>query len=225
MKGKEKYLQNPILWKKEIQPDNLCKKYIKESVIERVIFKDVRKLFGIKELDKVEKIVKVVGSNPGMIIDLGEFAGEIGISRQALSNYLYYLELSFIVKSIGNYRGSYRSASRKLKKYYLIHPSFNISLGYEDEGKNVENLVLFKLKARNYWRGGKFEVDFVKEGIPYEVKFRKEVRRFKSMIKFFENFKVKEGYIITKEVEGEERISKKKIFLVPLWKFMIKNSK
>lgn len=45
-------------------------------------------------------------------------AQELKISRQTLSNYLTYLEESFLIRKLYNFSRSKRKVERKLKKYY-----------------------------------------------------------------------------------------------------------
>ena len=234
----EKFRKRPVLWKREIETliteylkkpfpeivdasEIFVKKYLREGIVDRVIIKDVKELFEVREFEVLEKLVKLIFTNPGLMINLEEFSQELGISRQALSNYLYYLEATYLIKPLGNFRGSLRASSRKLKKYYPIHPCFSLAFDYEEKGKLIENLVLFLTKARYYWREKEKEVDFVLEDTtPVEVKFKKEIKKqnFKCLHYFIKKFKSKKALLISKDTEEK----KEKIKIIPLWKFIIK---
>src|SRR3989338_3853573 len=174
----QKIKENVLLWKDELRAelnnyflrpfpetvnadDELAKKYIKEGVIEKVIFKDLTQLFEIHDIELIEKIVHILANNPGMIVNLEDLSKDLGRSRQLISNYLYYLCCCFVVSSLKNYRGSLKVSSRKLKKYYLSHPAFALALDSPDLGKIVENLVMFAVKTDYYWRDLNKEVDFI----------------------------------------------------------------
>ena len=238
--------KNPDIWGSElrIQMDNylirpfpeivnaeeeIAKKYIKESIIEKAIFRDLTSLFDIKEAELIEKLVHILASNPGMIVNLEDLSKEMGRSRQLISNYLYYLECCFLVKSLRNFRGSLRASSRKLKKYYLIHPALSLSLEFPDSGKVAENTVLFKSKADYFWRETDKEVDFIlrdkKIVKPVEVKYQKNIndKDTKSMLKFMDIFKVKDATVITLDYEEKKKIDGKTINFIPMWKYLLES--
>lgn len=245
MRGKDikKILENTNLWKKELRielqnyiikpfpeivnfSEEVAKKYLKESVIEKVILKDLRELFEIREIEVIDKIINVISSEPGLIINLDDLSKDFGVARQVLSNYLYYLQCCFLIKQLKNFRGSLKISSRKLKKYYLLHPCFALTLSSPDKGKLIENLVAFKTKAEYYWREREKEIDFIiknKKIIPIEVKYKNNIKKkeLKHILNFMEKFKIKKGYIITEGHECEETIKKKKIKYIPLWKWLL----
>lgn len=206
--------------------DELAKRYIKESIIEKAIFRDLSFLFKIKEIELIEKLVHIISNNPGVIVNLEDISKDLGRSRQIISNYLYYLECCFIIKSLKNFKGSFKVSSRKLKKYYLIHPSLALALASPDLGKVIENLVMFKTGAGYFWREQNKEVDFIitdKKITPIEVKYGKNIRKkdIKSLLDFMYKFKTNKGLVITEDKEVEEAIKGKKIKFVQLWKWLL----
>ncbi len=207
--------------------DDFAKKYIKESITDKTIFRDLRDLFEVKDIELIEILINIVASNPGMIINLDDISKDLKRSRQVISKYLYYLEYCFILKSLKNFKGSLKVSSRKLKKYYLIHPSISLALSSPEKGKIIENLVQSKIKSDYYWREGKNEMDFVKlEGkkvIPIESKYSDniKIKDIKGLIKFMQHFKVNEGIVVSKDYEKEEKIDNKIIKFIPLWKWLL----
>ena len=242
-KDMEKIRKNPNLWERELRiefnnymlrpfpeivsaPEELARKYLKETVIERVILKDLTSLFAVRELEALEKIVSVIASQPGLIINLDDMSKDFGISRQVLSNYLYYLECCLLVRRLSNLRGSFKTASRKLKKYYLSHPCFSLALSSPGKGELAETCVAFKTKSKRYWRDGEKEIDFIVDGkslLPVEVKYRQNIRRqdLKSLIYFMNRFRIEKALVVTDDKDCEETIEKKKVIYTPLWKFLL----
>ena len=241
-----KMVKNPELWKKEIKielnnyilkpfpeiinsSEEISSKYIKESVIEKIIFKDLTGLFEIKEIEVLGKIINIIASNPGLIINLDDLSKDINVSRQLISNYLYYLQTCFLIREIKNFRGSLKASSRKLKKYYLLHPCFALALNSAEIGKIMENIVMFDTKAVNYWREKEKEVDFIlknnKEILPLEVKYKNNVRikELKGLLKFMEKFRIINAIVITEDYKKEEKIENKNIKFIPLWKWLLKS--
>ncbi len=206
---------------------DIAKKYIKESVIEKAIFRDLTDLFEIKEIELIEKLARIIASKPGMIVNLEDLSKDMSRSRQVISNYLYYLECCFLVKSLKNFRGLLRASSRKLKKYYLVHPAMSLSLEFPDSGAVAESIVRFQSKADYFWRELDKEIDFVlldgKNIKPIEVKYQKNIndKDIKNLIKFMEVFKIKEGAVVTQDHEETKKIDGKLINFIPIWKYLL----
>lgn len=85
----------------------------------------------------------------------------------------------------------------------------------------------FVTKADCFWRERDKEVDFVilrdKEIIPIEVKYSKKVRlkEIKGLTKFIEEYKIKQGFVITEDYEAKEMVKGRIIRFIPLWKWLI----
>jgi predicted AAA+ superfamily ATPase len=246
LKGKntKKIKENVDLWKHEIKSeinnyllkpfaeiidvdDDIAKKYIKESVIEKTIFRDLSSLFEIKDIELIEKLIGIIAYNPGMIINLDEISREQGRSRQTISNYLYYLRTCFVIKELKNFKGSLKVSSRKLKKYYPIHPCVALALGKPDQGKVVENLIQFVSQSDHFWRESGKETDFIlskdNSVLPIESKYSKHIRMrdIKGLIKFMDQFDVGTGLVITEDYEAEKIDNGRIIRFVPLWKWIL----
>lgn len=247
LKGKnvKKIRENIGLWKQEIRSeinnyflkpfpeiidvgDDIAKKYIKESIIEKTIFRDLSTLFRIKDIELIEKLILIIASNPGMMINLDEISREVGRSRQTVSNYLYYMKICFILTDVTNFRGSFKVSSRKLKKYYLTHPCVATALANPPQGKLAENLVQSITKADHFWRDSGKEVDFIllkdTSIIPIESKYSSKVRirEIKGLIKFMKKYDIETGFVITDDYETTEKYGNKIIEFIPLWKWILR---
>jgi hypothetical protein len=72
---------------------------------------------------------------PGQLVEVLELAGELKVSRQTLSNYLSYLEQSFLVRKLYNYLTGRRKVERKLKRYYPTIISVDLLFREDDLSK------------------------------------------------------------------------------------------
>jgi len=246
LKGKnvEEMKENSDLWKHEIKSeisnylskpfaeitdveDEIAKRYVKESVIEKTVFRDLSALFEVKDMELIEKLIHIIAQNPGIIINLDDISREVGRSRQTVSNYLYYLKTCFIVKEMKNFRGSFKVSSRKLKKYYLAHPCIALALENPEPGKVAENLIQFVTKSRHFWRESGKETDFIlsKDGsvTPIESKYSKKVRMrdVKGLTKFMDKYDIMTGFVITEDYEAEEQYKNRIVKFIPLWKWIL----
>lgn len=202
---------------------NFIKKYIRSSVIEPIILKDIPKEFKEVDILLLEKLVTIFLTNPGQYLLLDELAKELKRAKTTLYRALFYLEFSFLIRRVLNYRPSIRVASRKLSKVYAYHPCLTFPFDAPEE-KFAENLVLFELGAKHYWREKEKEIDFLKGFTPVEVKFKSKIGRddIRHIVyftkKYGKNLGIRKACVITKDVEGEIG----NVHMVPLWKFCLK---
>jgi predicted AAA+ superfamily ATPase len=214
----ERFLSRPFPELVNEEDASFIRRYIRETVIEPVLLKDIPREFGPVDTFLLEDLVNLFLSNPGQYLSVDALARELRRTKTTIYKALFYLEFSFLIRRILNYRPSIRATSRKLSRVYAYHPSLTIPFQVSEQ-KFVENLVMFELRAKHYWRQGEKEIDFLKELIPVEVKFGSKIeeRDLRHMIYFMRKYQVPRGFVITKETEGEL----KGIHLIPLWKFCL----
>ena len=211
-----------------IKDNDFIKNYIRETVVEKVLFRDIPLIYPIRDVSILESLFKIISGNPGQIIEINKLASEVGLSRRVVSLYLGYLESSFLIKKIFNFSKNQRKSAKKLKKYYPTIPALGFIYGNEDvKPKIFENIIVLQTGADFFWRDVyKNEVDIVlddeKKIIPIEVKYG-EIKDVEGLLKFMDIFNIKEGFIISKEEEKEQKIDNKKILIIPAWKWLLKN--
>lgn len=178
--------------------------YIRNSVIDRVILRDIPIIFKTRDIVLLEKILKLILSNPGSIINLNSLSRDWGASRITLSNYLKFLETSLLVKSLGNFRPTFLSASRKLKKFYPATPSLIYSYSKEvfeeNFGAILETYVANTLNANFYYRKGAKEIDIIlKNGriLPIEVKENVDEHYLRKFERIIKDIGAKRGIVIS----------------------------
>ena len=208
-----------------IKDKEIIKKYIKESIIEKVIYRDIVTLFNIKDVSLLESLLNIFMENPGQIIELSELGKELQITRQTLSNYMRYLEESFLIRKLYNYSRNQRKTERKLKKYYptILSPDLLFKEDNYSKSKAFEGILVNQLNAEYFWRDPyKNEVDIVidqDKPRPIEIKYGKI--EIKSLLSFMKKFNVNEGYIISFNQEKSLEHDNKKITIIPAFKFLL----
>ena len=208
-----------------INDKQIIRKYIKESIVEKVIYRDLQHLFRIKEIAVLESLLGIIMDEPGQLIEISDLAKELKLSRQTLSNYLIYLEEAFLLRKLYNFSKNRRKTERKLKKYY---PALLSDLIFKDDeisrSKAFESLIVSHLNAGFFWRDPyKNEVDVViadKKPIPIEIKYGKLDTG--GLIAFMKKFNINEGYIVSHEKEDDLKIDKYLIHVIPAFKFLLK---
>ncbi|MCX6742497.1 MAG: ATP-binding protein [Candidatus Pacearchaeota archaeon] len=206
--------------------------YVK-TMIEKIVYQDIPKIFPAENKELLLKILKVIASNPGMLSDYDSLSNELGTNRVTLSNYFYYLEESFLTKKVYNFSKNRLTSEKKMKKLYLNTTSFFPFLNDNiDETKLIENLIVITSGAKFFWRTPqKYEVDIILDKdhkiLPIEVKYKEHVidKDLKNLLRFCEKFDIKEAIMITKNQDGKKefRENEKKITIqfIPAWRFCL----
>jgi len=195
--------------------------YIRNSVIDKIILKDIPLFFKTKDIVLMEKLVKIILSNPGSMININSLSRDLGENKITISNYLKFLEASLLVRTLSNFRPSAISSSRKLKKFYPAAPSLTFSYSKEIFERNLglmlETYVVNSLDAKYYFRKGKKEVDIIlsKDSriIPVEVKENVDERDIEKFSRLIREFGVERGFMITLS----QKFERKEIDVVPAY--------
>lgn len=240
---KEKKLGNIELYKEDIlrefhqfllcngfpetinQSEDFIKKYIRENIIEKVIYRDIQQILNIRDPATVEEIFKIILFDPGEILNLENLSKDLGVSRQTISTYLDYLEKSFLIKKIYNFSRNPRKNERKLKKYYPTVLLPNIIEKGNNIGRSFETAMILQLEGEFFWRDQyKNEVDLIKIDeenniIPMEIKYNKIDT--KALKRFMMKFKINKGFIITYDKKDILKFEDKEIKVIPFYEMLL----
>ncbi len=248
LKNKEKFLKNINLFEKEIKSELnhyiitggfpellfeknsfIIKKYIKELIIDKIIFIDIPKVFEIDEPELLQSLLLIISKEPGLLLDYSHLANDLHRNRKTISNYLFYLEKSFLIKKIYNYSKNLLTNERKKKKFYPVSTALSF-LTDSIKGKELESLILQNVEIKFFFNDKDKEVDFVliknNELIGIEVKSNKKPNK-KNLIHFIKKAKPKKIIILNENQEKTETIqwfkTKTKIYYKPIWKWLLEN--
>ena len=212
----------------EMNPEKI-KKYIHSSVIEKVIYQDIPRIFRIDEPELLYSILKIISDNPGMLVEYLSFANNLKRNRKTIANYFFYLQKSFLITMLANYKGSQLTSARKSKKIYLTDTGVINSL-YERDfsdssfmGKIIENTVINHLNPNLFWKNNGNEIDIIvvkdKKVIPVEIKYRENIDKndLKSINVFMNKYKQKTGIIVTKNTFEIKKKENMELYFIPAW--------
>ncbi len=162
--------------KEEILRD-IAYSYIKKDVFES----------NIKQEEVFYKLMKVLSSQIGNLVNSNEIANTLGVSKTAIENYLYVMQKSFHIFLISPFYKNVRKELTKMPKVYFVdlglrnffRGDFKSILERDDSGPLLENSVFRQLLETvgkediRFWRTtDQKEVDFVVKGErAYEVKY------------------------------------------------------
>jgi len=210
----------------------IIRRYFRESILERVIYRDIPEQFAIREPGVIFRILNILASQPGMLVEYKNLANDLNKDQRTISNYFEYLKWSFLIRTVYFFSSNLLTSEKKRKKYYLAYPAFSLALSGEpsDElkGRLVENLFISILKVRFFYHSTtKEEVDIIlpikKTLLPIEVKYQKRVQKkdMSGLRSFMARYKVNKGYLLSYDLEKEYVSPLGKIFIIPAWKFLL----
>ncbi len=206
--------------------------YIKNSVIDKIIFSDIPSQFKIENPEILLKIMEIASQNTSQLFEVNNLTEGLKIGRNSASSYLFYLISSFLISLSYNFTQSKLKQIRTSKKIFVCDNGIINSLlkqpvlnNEEFIGKLAETQVyneLSKISNVYFWRDkAKHEIDIIiknKTILPIEVKYRREIgkEQIKNTEFFIKKNQLKRGIIITKDIFKKQE----KIEFIPLWLFL-----
>ncbi|MEM0384016.1 MAG: ATP-binding protein [Candidatus Caldarchaeum sp.] len=210
----ERYVKRPFPEIVHEVDEAFIKTYVRESVLDPVLFKDIPLQFREVDVLLVESLLRNFLTHPGTYLSVDSLSRDMKRAKTTIYKCLFYLEASLLIRRVMNFRPSTRSVSRKLARVYPYHPVLMLPYNPSDD-KYAESLAAATLEARHYWREDDIEVDFLLDDTPVEVKYVSEVRQedLRSVKRFMNKYGSKTGVVVTKNKEGVVD----GVRLVPLW--------
>jgi hypothetical protein len=163
-----------------VQETLLRKKLLQENVIEKVIYRDLVKRYGIKKPDTLEKMFLYLASQSSDILNITSLANSLKLSREYAQEYLRYLQETYLVMITPRFAPAVETTLRANPKMYLMDVGLINVFSNLPLGKRVESLVARHLYFMNpgYYRN-RWEVDFILRVNghirPLEVKYRENL--------------------------------------------------
>lgn len=207
------------------------------SLLSDVVMKDIAIRFGIKNTAILNKIVIYLISNVGKEFSYNSIKKMFNIkSVQSVIDYISYFENAYLVFTLPKFSYSYKKQQMSAKKIYSIDNGFshNNSASFsKDNGKMLENLVFLELRRHFkeiFYFQDKNECDFIikerekiTEAIQVCFDFNEEnkEREISGLVSAMNEFKLKEGLILTNNQDDEFILEDKKIIVKSVWKWLL----
>jgi hypothetical protein len=218
--------------------EKVDKRKLLVNYYEDIIFRDVADRHNIpaKRVRELANFLITNIANPASHRNIRNY---LGMGMETISNYLVWLEDSYLIFQLPFFSYSLKEQQVRRKKTYCIDNGLRnaVCLRFsEDIGRLVENIVFIELKRRGkevyYWKDERQrEVDFViKEGLKpnlimqvcWDIRDEETKKReVKALVSGLKELKLKEGLVITEDFEDEEKIDGKLIRYKPLWQWLI----
>lgn len=200
-----------------------------------ILYLDIIDRFNI-DINKARDLSLFLLSNITKQFSVRNYSRQANISFESIEKYLTFFEEVFFLFRLARFDYSVSSQQRSQKKVYAVDHGLANASGFkfsQDIGRVYENIVFVELKRRGkeiYYWSNKFECDFlIKKGtkinqviqVCYDISEDNTKRETYGLIEAMDKFKLKEGTIITENLEETRTIKNKQIMFVPLWKWLI----
>ena len=205
----------------------ILKKYIRESLLERVIFIDIPQAFKLDLPELLMKLLAVAASRPGFYLDYKNLGNDLKIDHRTVANYISYLEYALFMQKLYNYSNNFLTSEKKVKKLYLCNTALTFALNPDAALPAIlEQYFVNSLDARFFLKTPrKEEIDIIysynSHMLPIEVKIREKVgiKDAKTLFKFLGKNNLKKALLITLDTETEFRKDNFTVEAVPYWKY------
>ena len=207
--------------------DTQLLKYFKDSILERVTYRDIPEVFSIAAPDLLLRLLGILAQKPGLYLEYKNLASDLQFDQRTITNYFSYLEYSLLIQKLYNYSTNLLTSEKKLKRVYLTNAGFTCALaGDMNFPLLMEQFWINFLKARYFYRSPqKDEVDLVhvsgNVALPIEIKMRENVtlKDAGALWKFLRYFGLKQGLLISLKTETEFASNGLRLKVLPYWKY------
>lgn len=122
--------------------------FIKSDIIDKVLLRDLPGLYGITNVQELNRFFTYLAYNTGKEFSLEKMASESSLEKQKIKRYLEYLEAAFLIKVVHKIDVNSKHFKRiTVFKIYLTNPSLRTALFSpvqpvdEDAGNMVETAI------------------------------------------------------------------------------------
>jgi len=201
----------------------LCQRLLREDVVERVLKRDMTALFGVRNVNDLEKLFIYLCLHSGGIVAHKTCADALETSPATVASHLALLEQANLIYRLPPAEVGGKRILKARNKYYLVDAALRnavllrgeeILTNADEMGTIVETTVLRHLYAYYYrdtpeivyWRDPvtQKEVDVIvrspKYILPFEIKYQENpnLRESSGLVTYCRLEKVKQAYWITK---------------------------
>jgi len=211
-----------------------------EEIYEDIINKDVLLRYNINDVSVLKKTATFLMANISKEFSYNSIKNLFNSGNSnTIRNYIYYLSNAYLLFELNKYDYSLKKQENYSKKIYCIDTGLINKIAFsfsENIGRLYENTLFIELKRRGksiyFWKDkSDYEVDFLIVDknkvtsliqVAYDLSNPKtKEREVKALLLGLNEFKLKEGIIITKDLDKEEKIDNKIIKYISIWKWLL----
>ena len=106
-----------------------AEQFIRNDIIDKVLLKDLPSLYGINDIQGLNKLFSFLAYNAGAEASLENISQESGLAKPTIKKYIEYLESAFLILKLSTVDENCRTMKRERNfKIYLNNPSMRAAL-------------------------------------------------------------------------------------------------
>ncbi|HEY4149933.1 MAG TPA: ATP-binding protein [Chitinophagaceae bacterium] len=226
-----------VIFKDHIK-QNLSR-YIKSDIIDKVLLRDLPSLYGIKNVQELNRFFTMLVFNTGNELSLSALSQSSGLNKETISKYLIYLEAAFLIKLVNRIDDYGKKFERQnYSKIYLTNPSLRSALFSPLEmesnaiGHMVETAIFSQSLHRTEslpffyarWKDGEVDMVCLRKDrlipdwaleIKWSDKAFTDMKVLKNILLFSKNNKLKDAVVTTRTEWGLKTMEGVNINFIP----------
>lgn len=119
--------------------------FIRNDIIDKVLLKDLPSLYGIQDIQGLNKLFMYLAYNTGQEASLENISNNSGMAKPTIKKYIEYLESAFLIIKVSTVDDTFKTMKRERKfKVYLNNPSMRAALFApvtEDDNATIGHLA------------------------------------------------------------------------------------
>jgi len=210
------------------------------TIYENILYRDVIVRYLIKKQKLLKELVNILMTNISSLFTYNSLKKTLGLSNAiTVKEYISYLHNSYLFFELQKFDFSIKKQLNAPKKIFVIDPVFHQLCGLNfslNKGKILENIVFIELRRNRkevYYYSNKNECDFlIKDGtkiieaiqVCYLLDDTNKERELNGLLEAMKTFHLKKGLLLTQDQDEEIIENGKKIEVLPVWKWILRNS-
>lgn len=180
-----------------------AEQFIKNDIIDKVLLKDLPSLYGITEIQELNKLFSFLAYNAGGEASLSGISSKSGLTKPTINKYIEYLESAFLLMKVKTVDDNCKTLQRERNfKMYLNNPSMRAALfapiSIEDSDKvghlaesaifsQWQHSTTFPLLRYSRWKHGEVDIIYLNQATQrpdwmVEIKWSDRIRSHTSEV-------------------------------------------
>jgi hypothetical protein len=127
--------------------------YIKSDIIDKVLLRDLPSLYGISDIQELNRLFTTLAYNTGNEVSLDGLSKSSGVAKNTIKRYLEYLEAAFLIKRVERIDHNAKRFERAMCfKVYLTNPSMRAALFGQLNSESLEMGSLTETAIFSQWQ-------------------------------------------------------------------------
>lgn len=228
------------------EPNIEEKKWLIDEIFRSYVERDIVYLLKVERPEAFINLVKLLSAHTGQLINYSTLSARLNIALPTLKKYIWYLERTFIIKSVTPFFRNFKKEITKSPVQYFIDLGLrNYAINQFGNATNIYNQgflfqnfifnILYEKYSRmggrlHFWRTtDKAEVDFVIDlndtVIPVEVKsaYLKQKTVKRSLRSFIDKYHPQTAMVINLNLDDTLKINQTRVIFMPYYRLLDEN--